>query len=49
MVSVLLLGLGAVVVLWLVFCLIQWAMDDPVFFEDGAYYDEEESEKDKKE
>lgn len=34
MIEVLLVGLGAIVVLWLVFRLIQWAIEEPVFFDD---------------
>lgn len=34
MIEVLLVGLGAIVVLGFIYGLIQWAIEDPVFFDD---------------
>lgn len=44
MTEVLLLGLGGVAVLWLVYCFMQWAMSDEMFF-DGGWEEEEEDER----
>jgi hypothetical protein len=41
--EVLLLGLGAIAVLWLVYCFMQWAMSDDMFF-DGGWEEEEEDD-----
>lgn len=43
--KVLLLGLGAVAVLWLVHCFMQWAMSDDMFFDDEREEEEEDNDR----
>lgn len=44
MIEVLLMCLGAVAGLWLVYCFMQWAMSDDMFFDGGWVEKEEEKE-----
>jgi hypothetical protein len=44
MIEVFLMCLGAVAGLWLVYCFMQWAMSDDMFF-DGGWEEEEENER----
>ena len=38
-----LITVGAVIVLWLVHCMIEWVLDDGIFF-DGGYWPEDDGE-----